>query len=300
MPDSEILERIEQALREGARVASRFTPANARADRKSSDQSIVTQADLCVNRMLRELLLRNEEGWLSEEDPDDLQRLRRRRVWVVDPLDGTREFMAGIPEWAISVALVEDGQAVAGGICNPGTGESFLGSKETAVTYNGSPARVSDKQRLEGAVVLASRTEVERGEWACYENEGFIVRPMGSVAYKLARIAAGLADATWTFDGRNEWDIAGGVALLEAAGSYVQLFPNARPTFNRKSARLPGLFACGPLLRDPVAALLGVASRPPPRSHQLPSNAHHLAGSARSATRPESRHHYRGADDTTC
>jgi myo-inositol-1(or 4)-monophosphatase len=260
---TEIVKRIEQALREGVKVLSPFTSGSVKADRKPSDGSLVTEADRCVNRALREFLPQDEEGWLSEEDADDLKRLRKKGVWVVDPLDGTREFVAGIPEWTISVAMVEEGRAIAGGICNPATGEVFLGSKETGVTYNGVPVQASKRHYLEGAVVLASRTEVERGEWACYEASRLVVRPTGSIAYKLARVAAGLADATWTFDGRNAWDIAAGVALIEAAGGCVQFFPNLRPAFNKKSTRFPGLFACGPFLRDQVAALLASCIRTP-------------------------------------
>jgi myo-inositol-1(or 4)-monophosphatase len=253
---TEIVNRIEQALTEGVKVLSPFTSGSIKADRKSSDGSIVTEADRCVNRALREFLLGDEEGWLSEEDADDLKRLTKKRVWVVDPLDGTREFVAGIPEWAISVAMVEDGRAIAGGICNPATGEVFVGCKETGVIYNGRPTQPSKKHSLEGAIVLASRSEVERGDWACSEKVAFVIRPTGSVAYKLARVAAGLADAMWTFDGRNEWDIAAGVALVEAAGGYVQFLPNLRPTFNKKRTRFPGFLACGLLLKEELTAWL--------------------------------------------
>ena len=77
---------------------------------------LVTSVDYAVNQCLRELLVRDGDGWLSEETKDDHTRLEARRVWVVDPLDGTREFVAGIPEWCVSIGLVEDGCAVAGGI----------------------------------------------------------------------------------------------------------------------------------------------------------------------------------------
>jgi myo-inositol-1(or 4)-monophosphatase len=105
--------------------------------------------------------------------------------------------------------------------------------------------------------VLASRNEVERGEWARFQNASFVIQPMGSVAYKLARVAAGLADATWTLESKNEWDVAAGVALVEAAGGYVQFLPNLRPRFNKTATRLPGLFACGALLKDQITCLLG-------------------------------------------
>jgi myo-inositol-1(or 4)-monophosphatase len=260
--ESEILERIKRALDEAVGVLSQFVSGRVKADRKPSDRSLVTEADRAVNRVLRQCLLRDHEGWLSEESTDDFERLQKQCVWVVDPLDGTREFVAGIPEWSVSIAMVEDGRAIAGGVCNPATGEVFLGSKETAVTYNGKQAHASQKDSLEGAVVLASRTEVERGEWARFQQSSFVIHPMGSVAYKLARVAAGLADATWTLNSKNEWDIAAGVALVEAAGGYIQFLPNSRPTFNKKTTLLPGLFACGPLLRNPITSLLSQSIQP--------------------------------------
>lgn len=254
--EKELLERIEGALVEAVSVCSRFARGNVKADLKTSDGSVVTEADRAVNRVLQNLLLRDQEGWLSEEDRDDLRRLDKDRVWIVDPLDGTREFIAGIPEWSVSIAMVEGGRAIAGGVCNPATGEIFLGSKETGVTYNGKQAHTSKKDRLEGAVVLASLTEVRRGEWERFQQSSFLIRPMGSVAYKLARVAAGLADATWTLSPKNEWDVAAGVALVEAAGGCVQFLPNSQPRFNKKNTLLPGLFACGPFLKDQITSLL--------------------------------------------
>jgi myo-inositol-1(or 4)-monophosphatase len=261
---AQTLERIERALDEAVGVLSQFVSGRVKAACKPSDRSLVTEADRAVNRVLKKSLLREHEGWLSEEDPDDLARLKTHRVWIVDPLDGTREFIAGIPEWSVSVAMVEGGRAIAGGVRNPATGETFLGSIETGITYNGRQAHASKKDRLEGAVVLASRNEVEHGEWARFQKPSFLViHPVGSVAYKLARVAAGLADATWTLDFKNEWDIAAGVALVEAAGGYVQFLPNLRPTFNNKVTRLPGLFACGTLLTEQLTCLLGQYTQSP-------------------------------------
>src|SRR5687767_9700904 len=117
------LTRIAAALRAASDlVRERFTPGEVDARRKSGGDP-VTEADTQIDRLLREALPRDGEGWLSEETHDDKSRLERRRVWVVDPLDGTKEFVLGLPEWSISVGLVEDGQPVAGGICNPATGE---------------------------------------------------------------------------------------------------------------------------------------------------------------------------------
>jgi len=252
----EIVGRIKEALEKAVDALTPFVSGNVKADQKSGDRGPVTEADRAVNRVLHETLLRDGEGWLSEETIDDPERLKKRRVWIVDPLDGTKEFVAGIPEWCVSIAMVEDGRAIAGGICNPATKETFLGSRETGITYNGCGAQASRKNSLDGAMVLASRSEVRRGEWAVFDDSPFIFRPMGSVAYKMALIASGLADATWTLTPKNEWDIAAGVALVEAAGGVVQFLPDARPAFNNKSTLLPGLFACGPLLSNPISTLL--------------------------------------------
>jgi len=216
----------------------------------------VTEADLLVNRVLREVLLQDGEGWLSEESVDDFRRLNKHRVWVVDPLDGTREFVAGIPEWCVSVGLVENRRAIAGGICNPATGETFLGSLDTGVTYNGETVCASKKMDLASALVLASRTEVERGEWKPFEDTRLVIRPVGSVAYKLALVSAGLAEATWTLTPKNEWDIAGGVALVEAAGGFVRSLANSSLTFNNEMTLVSGFLAGGPHLRKQLTSLI--------------------------------------------
>lgn len=253
MSSAEDLERIGEALREALAVLRRFTPGEVEARRKSGDDPTdpVTEADTQVDALLRRLLPRDGEGWLSEETTDDLSRLERRRVWVVDPLDGTREFVEGIPEWSVSVGLVVDGEPVAGGICNPATGELIVGAKGMGVTLNGRPARVSGRDRLEGATVVASRSEVKRGEWEGYRDGAFCLRPTGSVAYKLGLVAAGLVDATWTLTPKHEWDVAAGVALVRAAGGVVVAGSPGSPDedrFNRPQPKLSRLIAAPPSL----------------------------------------------------
>ena len=132
------LRRIEEALGEAARVLVPFIPGAVAFDDKGGGDP-VTAADRALNELLRDLLPRADEGWLSEETVDDLSRLGKRRVWVVDPLDGTREFVAGIPQWSVSIGLVEDGQPVAGGVLNPATGEQFLGAVGCALLSAADP-----------------------------------------------------------------------------------------------------------------------------------------------------------------
>lgn len=256
----DILGRIERALADAEEAFARFTPGEIAAEYKAHLDP-VTEADRAVDAVLRKNLLREGEGWLSEESKDDLSRLDREWVWVVDPLDGTREFVEGIPEFCVSIAMVHEGRAVAAGICNPATGEKFLGAQGSGLTYNGTSGHASERSDLKGAVILASRSETKRGEWKKFAEAPFRVQPMGSVAYKLARVAAGLADATFTLVPKHEWDVAAGVALVRSAGGYARPLNREDFAFNQRSPLLPGLVACGPQLRDELLAFLGMSEQ---------------------------------------
>lgn len=235
------LQRIEQALMAAQKAVVPFMGGRIVSEKKAGGDP-VTQADILLDKVLKEALLEPSEGWLSEETADDWSRLKRKRVWVVDPLDGTREFVEGIPEWCISVALIVEGHPTAAGICNPAAGQIFLGSRSSGVTLNGRPVRVSPKAELAGAKILASRSEVRRGEWKRFEGAGFEIIPMGSVAYKLALVSAGRADGMFTLVPKSEWDVAAGVCLVEAAGGRWQT-PEQRRQFNQPNPLLKGLWA---------------------------------------------------------
>jgi len=244
-----IVERIEAAMAAVRPVVARYDAGRIAAERKAGGDP-VTAADLELDAVLRETLLRPGEGWLSEETVDDAERLAARWVWIVDPLDGTREFVEGLDEWCISIGLAEDGQAVAGGIWNPMRDELVMGARGLGVRLNGRSVQVRETSGLASATVLASRTEVRRGQWQRFEGGPFTVVAMGSVAYKLARVAAGLDDATFTLVPKNEWDVAAGTALVEAAGGIVRDTEGRVPRFNRARTLLPGLVAAGPGLFD--------------------------------------------------
>jgi myo-inositol-1(or 4)-monophosphatase len=252
---AQIVERIQSVLEASRKVFARFTPGAIQAEYKVGHDP-VTEADRALDAVLRKELLRSGEGWLSEESVDDPIRLQHSLVWVVDPLDGTREFVQGIPEFCVSIGYVENGRPVAGGICNPATNEIFLGSIESGVTYNGKPAQPSQRTTLDGALVLASRSEVKRGEWKAFENSGLKIRPMGSVAYKLALVSAGLADVTFTLTPKNEWDVVAGVALVQSAGGFVSTLEKTDLIANRRDPLLSGLLASGPLLKNKLLSLV--------------------------------------------
>lgn len=246
---ADILKRIESALAAARTVFARFTPGAIETEYKIGHDP-VTEADRAIDAVLRQNLLRDGEGWLSEETVDDFSRLDKNRVWVVDPLDGTREFVQGIPEFCVSIGFVENGRPVAGGICNPVTNETFIGAIDCGVLYNGQPAKPSERTALKGSLILASRSEVKRGEWQQFQSGEYQIRPMGSVAYKLALVSAGRADITFTLTPKNEWDVAAGAALVTSAGGFVSTLENTPLVCNRKNPLLTGLLASGPNLRE--------------------------------------------------
>jgi len=217
------LEIASKAARAAAHAIRVIYDSEAwRVEQKSGGRGPLTDADLAANRILVEVLGEAfpEDGLLSEESRDDRRRLERSRVWIIDPLDGTREFTLGVPEFVVSVGLVRDGRPVLGVLCNPVTGELITGVEGRGVTYNGEPVHTTDHAAIEGARFLVSRSEHGKGWFAPYEGIAELT-PMGSVAYKLGLVAAGRAEATFTPKPRNEWDLAAGVACVLAGGGLA-------------------------------------------------------------------------------
>lgn len=233
---NDVLSRINAGLDAAEEVLSDFTPGFIESALKRSGDP-VTEADEAVDDRLRHLLPQDGDGWLSEETRDDPARLHRERVWVVDPIDGTKEFVMGIPEWCVSIGLVENGRVVAGGITSPAAGLRVLGAVGHGVTVTG-----VNGDRVGG--VLASRSEVGRGEWDHVDHLDVI--PMGSVAYKLARVAAGLNEMTWTLSPKNEWDVVGGAAVVLASGGVVLGTDLEVPRFNCPDTLMSGFFGGRP------------------------------------------------------
>jgi len=221
-------------------LLSRLDMRQVRVTWNGSDPT--TSVDCEVNNLLRAILPRYDEAWLSEESKDDSRRLQSNRVWIVDPLDGTREFLLDIPEWCVSVALVEDGYAVAGGVLDPSTGEIFLGAEELGLKITGPQcARVPVQGK--NLRMLVSRTEYSAGKWRHFEDPQFTIVPAGSIAYRLAHVAAGWAGATCTLGPRHEWDVAAGVALVRAAGGRVEMLNGQGIRFNRATTNVGRFFA---------------------------------------------------------
>jgi myo-inositol-1(or 4)-monophosphatase len=236
------LERIERTLRLVAHEVA-VTDMQRIEVTHAGNGDPTTTLDRKINEIIRETLPQRDEGWLSEETRDNEERLGCERVWIVDPIDGTREFVRGIPEWSVSIGLAVNHEPVAGGVLNPCTGELFLGSTSASmrlVHVLGLPLAGRTDER---ACLSVSRREHKDGKWLSFEGDGRMIRPIGSIAYRLARVAAGLDSATCTFDTRSEWDVAAGVALVRASGGRAETMGGRAIRFNNESPKLTSLFA---------------------------------------------------------
>jgi myo-inositol-1(or 4)-monophosphatase len=231
----------DAAIAAGKILQRYFRDGGYQIDSKGKNNPVTT-ADFEADSELKQILLDAypEYGWLSEETADNDDRLSRERVWIVDPLDGTKEFIKGIPEFVVAIALADHGVPVMGVSYNPIKDELFSGIPGVGCYLDGKPVTVSDTATH--STILASRSETARGEWKAYEGR-VTVRPIGSVAYKLALVAAGQADATFTLTPKSEWDIASGVALIIAAGGRVTDLHGDPLEFNRRSVKTPGFVA---------------------------------------------------------
>ncbi len=260
----EILKRIDQALHAATTLGETFRPETILVERKKGG-SPVTAADHALDALLNKELMREGEGWLSEESVDDPVRLACPLTWIVDPIDGTRDFTEGSPEWSVSVGCAWNGEILAGGVAQPAKGIIMLGAPGAGVWKNGERVPRRTHIPVEGARVLASRSEIRRGEWEDFADDPFQVIPLSSIALKLAQVGVGDAEASWALGPKNEWDIAGGAAIAIAAG-YNVYFADGKPLkFNNANPLIRGVIA----LPDPATSpeWASVAKRLEGRAH---------------------------------
>lgn len=249
----------EAVLAAGAAVRARF--GDESEVRFKSAHQPVTEADLEANEILREKLVegRSEYGWLSEESDDSSRRLNRRRVWVVDPIDGTNAFVAGRPEFVISVGLVEEGITSVAAVYNPITeelyratrgGGAFLG--DTAIHVAAPPPRGTLP------VMVGSRWEIEKGILGDYSDR-WELRPLGSTAYRMLKVADGSAHAFASPSRKHEWDVCGAALVVTEAGGQVASGNGTALRFNRAEPLIDGImaWALGIDIEPPRAARSG-------------------------------------------
>jgi myo-inositol-1(or 4)-monophosphatase len=218
---------------------------------EKSPDNFVCEVDLEVDALLRERLsaLLPGTGWLSEETADDLARLSHDRVWVVDPIDGTRDYLRDRPGWAVSVALVEHGQPVIGVLAAPARGELWLAQAGGGATRNNSPIISSDRTALPGSRVPAD--ELPR-----IDRDLVTVHKPNSIALRMAMVAAGEADLLATFRWGNDWDIAAATLIAREAGATVTDALAKKLRFNTPRGESFGILATAPGIHDAAAERL--------------------------------------------
>ncbi len=203
--------------------------------------SPVCDVDLEVDALLRDRLTRllPEAGWLSEETADHPDRLDARRLWVVDPIDGTRDYIRGRPGWAVSVALVEDGAPAIGVLDAPARGEVWTAEAGGGAFRNGARLAVTPRDRLAGARVPADQLPTVDADLA------MVAKP-NSIALRIAMVAGGEADLVATLRWGNEWDIAAAVLIAEEAGAAATDAFGRPLAFNTPSAQAFGVLVSAP------------------------------------------------------
>lgn len=207
------------------------------------DHSPVTTVDLEVNRILHEMQCREFplDGWLSEESPDDPARLDNERVWIVDPIDGTKALVNRMPEFCISAALIERGTPVVAAILNPSTDELFTAVRGGGLFLNGSRIMLSPPHNFDPVIMVGAR-EFRNDRWSTLA-ETTRCRPMYSIAHALALVAAGRVQAAFTIDPEHEWDVAAGVLLIEESGGTVSDGAGKPFAFNQPMPKFHGVIS---------------------------------------------------------
>jgi len=235
-----VLEEVARITEEAGRIAASRCGTGYKSWEKMPGQP-VCDVDLEVDAFLRAQLsaLDPEAGWLSEETRDDSDRIERPRLWVVDPIDGTRDYLRDRPGWCVSVALVEDRVPVLGALAAPIRGELWTAARGQGSRRNGAPLRVSPRAALAGARVPSDNLpKVDRDLVA-------VAKP-NSIALRIALVAAGEADLVATLRWGFEWDIAAAALIAEEAGATVSGALGQPLAFNTASGEAFGVLVATP------------------------------------------------------
>lgn len=257
MPASDLPLLIE-AARAAGQVASAYAGETAKRWDKADNAGPVTEADLAVNDLLFKTLrtARPDYGWLSEETEDDAARLSCERVFIIDPIDGTRSFIEGSKTWAHSIAVAEQGRVTAAVIYLPMRDLLYAAAAGQGAQLNDAPIAVSAQNDLSGAEVLAARPASDPNHWRAGQAPDFIRAYRPSLAYRLAAVAQGRFDAMLTLRKTWEWDIAAGDLILREAGAVITDPAGAELVFNNADPRLPGVVAGTPDVHSQIIAAL--------------------------------------------
>ena len=257
MPGSD-LDLLINAARAAGEIALRYWKRSPDFWEKEDGTGPVTVADLAVNEMLVSELrrARPDYGWLSEETPDTFERMTATRCFIVDPIDGTRAFMDGTPDFAHSLAIAEDGKVTAAVIYLPAQDRLYSASTKERATQNGVPMQVTDAPSVDGASVLTARPNLAPEHWR--EGAPPSVKRVfrSSLAWRLALVAEGAFDGMLTLRPTWEWDVAAGALIVERAGGCVTDRAGRSLRFNSRDPRVGGCIAAALAVHQGLLAAL--------------------------------------------
>jgi myo-inositol-1(or 4)-monophosphatase len=221
------LESALAAAAEAGEIVRRYYAAGESGWQKTEDERVddpVTRADLEADAAIRGVLRERfpADGLVTEEDEDVAGRRGHSRAWIVDPMDGTREFVDRVPEFAVSIALVEDGAPIVAVVANPAAGITVCAARDAGTWRDGVRVAVSPCPELGRATAIASRSETRRGDWDDFADWFASVRRMGSIAWKLSAVACSVGDVNVSVRPKHSWDVcAGDLLVREAGGVYL-------------------------------------------------------------------------------
>ena len=249
MPDVDrSLSALAPALAETVRAAGDVALKTFRQPLRQwikGESSPVSEADIAVNEFLQERLLglAGGIGWLSEETEVDPARLEAENVWIVDPIDGTRAYLAGQDDWTISVALAARGRPTIGVVFAPVSQELFLAVAGRGATRNGATIAASAGRDMTGAKVVGPKRHIN---WLASLNANAIPMPrIGSIALRLARVAQGVLDAAFAGGNSHDWDLAAADLLVHEAGGALTAITGETLTYNSSELVHGALLAAG-------------------------------------------------------
>jgi len=239
---------ITRAAREAGALAVELRAAGLTIEYKAGD-SPVTNADLATDALLKRLLTaaRPDYGWLSEETADDAARLSKRRLFVVDPIDGTRAFMKDKPWWAVSVAVVEDKLPLAGVVFAPQLDEIYEAVAGGGALLNNAPIRASDRDAVEDCGMVGDARMFAHPAWP-KPWPAMRIEAKNSTAYRMCAVACGAFDATLAMVAKYDWDLAAADLIAREAGAFVGDHLGRPFSYNGPNPAQPSLVCAAPRL----------------------------------------------------
>lgn len=250
MPEND-LQLLTDAARHAGEIAKQYFKADPEKWEKSDGQGPVTEADLAVDNYLRQTLIkeRPDYGWLSEETEDSVDRLQKPYTFIVDPIDGTRAFIAGENNFAHSLAIAKDGEVIAAVVYLPVKDLMYSAIKGGGAFANKKKIFASKQAKMPEAKILTNRANMKPEMWSG-QVPNFKLRFRPSLAYRICLAAEGRYDGMLTLRDTWEWDVAAGDLIAREAGVIVTTRKNTFPKYNNKTPKISGMVAANPPLHS--------------------------------------------------